>query len=103
MLTRYQAAILASQSTVADPTLAQPAPAHNRIGAALVVLSLVLAIGLLYAAFFSDRGPVSRTPQAAPTASIATPVIHPVASGFPEAALFLRHRPLEGDKTVSVW
>jgi hypothetical protein len=97
MLTEYEAAIVVKQSAVVgEPVQAPAVPAYNRIGAVLVVLSLFSAIGLLYAAFFTDRGQVSRAPHVAPAATVPAPLIHPVASGAPEAALFLRH-PLRAD------
>jgi hypothetical protein len=100
MLTEYEAAALDKQSASAGAP-AQPASADNRIGAVLVVLSLVSAIGLLYAAFFSDRGRVSPAPQPAAAASVPAPIFHPIASGLPEGVLFLRHRPSEsGDMAV---
>jgi hypothetical protein len=95
MLTEYEAAILAKQkATGGVPALGQLTPARNRIGAVLLALSVLSAVGLLYSAFF-HRGPVSSATRGVPDA--ATPVIHPVASGVPEGALFLRHRPLAGD------
>jgi hypothetical protein len=98
MLTDSEAAVLASQGAVAAGAASgQPGPAYTRIGAVLVALSLVAAIGLLHAAFFSDRGKVVRAPHAASVATIAIPIIQPMASGFPEGALFMRHRTLESE------
>jgi hypothetical protein len=38
-----------------------------------------------------------RAPHAASVATIAIPIIQPMASGFPEGALFMRHRTLESE------
>jgi hypothetical protein len=96
MPTEPEAAAPANQRPVAtSPAFAHPGPAYNRIGAMLVVLSLIAAIGMLHAAFFSDRGTGARASQVSPVAPTATPIMHPMASGVPEAALFLRHRPVE--------
>jgi hypothetical protein len=99
MLTEYEAAMLAKQRS-ADPAPIQAVSARNRIGAVLLALSVVSAVGLLYTAFF-HRGPVSSAARAVPAATVVTPIIHPAASGVPEGALFLRHRPFEGDARAS--
>jgi hypothetical protein len=100
MLTNYEAATLAKQKT-ADAARTQATPARNRIGAVLLALSVLSAVGLLYSAFFHP-GHVSSATRVVPSATVATPVLHPATSGHPEAALFLRHRPFEGDKPTSV-
>jgi uncharacterized membrane protein len=89
MLTQYEAAILARQKADDLVPAAQRTVAQDRIGTAMVALSLLAAVGLLYSAFFSERGHGSRTTQVVPAATIATPVIHPAVSGHPEAAIFL--------------
>jgi hypothetical protein len=90
MLSEYEAGMLAKQKATGGlPALGQATPARNRIGAALLALSVVAAVGLLYTAFF-HRGPVASAARV-PAAPVATPIIHPAASGLPEAALFLRH------------
>lgn len=97
MLSEYEAAMLAKQKS-ADSACDRARPARNRIGAALVALSVLSAVGLLYTAFF-HRGPVSAATRAVPTTTGASHIIHPVASGLPEGALFLRHR--ESAKTTA--
>ena len=90
MLTEYEAATLAKQKATGGlPALGQVTSARNRIGAVLLALSVVSAVGLLYSAFF-HRGHVASVARV-PAAPVATPIIHPAASGLPEAALFLRH------------
>jgi hypothetical protein len=103
MLSEYEAATLVRQKA-ADPALAQAAPARNRIGAVLLALSVVSAVGLLYSAFF-HRGPVSSATRVVPAATGATPIIHPAASGLPEAALFLRHasEPVQTTAEMAAW
>jgi len=96
MLSEYEAAMLTKQKS-ADPAPAPTAPARKRLAAVLVALSVFSAVGLLYAAFF-HRGPVSSATRDVPAGAIATPVIHPAASGLPEAALFLRHGLPKGDE-----
>ena len=96
MLTDYEAAMLAKQKVTGGKHI----PGRNRIGAVLLALSILSAVGLLYSAFF-HRGHVSSATRSVPSASVATPIIHPATSGLPEASLFLRHRPLEGDGRAS--
>ena len=91
MLTEYEAAILARQNAADLVPALQRTAGQNRIGMVMVALSLMSAVGLLYSAFFSDRGHVSRATQDVPGSTITAPVIHPGASGHPEAVLFLRH------------
>jgi hypothetical protein len=91
MLSEYEAAMLTKQKS-ADSAFAHAAPARNRIVAVLLALSVLSAVGLLYTAFF-HRGPVSAAAQAVPATTGASHIIQPAASGVPEAALFLRHRP----------
>ena len=91
MLTQYEAAMLARQKAADLVPAPQRTAAQNRIGMVMVALSLLSAVGLLYSAFFLERGHGSRTTRTAPASTIATPIIHPGASGHPEAALFLRH------------
>jgi hypothetical protein len=93
MLSEYEAAVLAREKGL-DPARGQAAPGRNRIGAVLLALSVLSAVGLLYSAFF-HRGPVASATRVDPAATSTTHIIHPGASGHPEAALFLRHRPLE--------
>lgn len=88
MLSEYEAAMLAKQKS-ADLPLAQATPARNRIGAVLLALSVLSAVGLLHSAFF-HRGHVASAARV-PAAPVATPIIHPAATGLPEASLFLRH------------
>jgi len=93
MLTNYEAATLAKQKVTGAKLAAGHAiPARNRIGAVLLALSVLSAIGLLYSAFF-PRSHVSSSTRSVPSASVVTPIIHPAMSGLPEAALFLRHGP----------
>ena len=99
MLSEYEAAMLTKQKS-ADPAPAQAAPALKRLAAVLLALSILSAVGLLYTAFF-NRGPVASATRAVPAAPAATPIIHPRASGVPEAALFLRHRPSEAGQTTA--
>jgi hypothetical protein len=90
MLTEYEATMLAKQKAPGgQPALGQVSSARNRIGAVLLALSILSAVGLLYSAFF-HRGHVASAARV-PAAPVATPIIHPAASGLPEAALFLRH------------
>lgn len=100
MLSEYEAATLAKQKT-ADPAPTRAAPARNRIGAVLLALSVLSAVGLLYTAFFHG-GPVSSATQVVPVATGATHVIHLAASGLPEAALFLRQRPSDAAASDAV-
>jgi hypothetical protein len=102
MLTEYEAAILARQKAADLVPALQRTAGQNRVGVVMVALSLLSAVGLLYSAFFSERGHVSRATQVVPASTIAIPIIHPGASGHPEAALFLRHRPFDGDMAASV-
>ena len=89
MLTEYEAAILARQKAADLVPAPQRTAAQNHIGMVMVALSLLSAVGLLYSAFFSERGHVSRATQVAPVSTISVPVIHPAPSGHPKAALFL--------------
>jgi len=90
MLSEYEASVLTRQRTGGgSPRLAHTGPVRNRVGAALVALSAVAAFGLLYSAFFSDPGPVSRATQVVPGSTIMNPLIHPAPNGHPKAALFL--------------
>lgn len=91
MLTEYEAAILARQNAADLVPALQRTAGQNRIGMVMVALSLMSAAGLLYSAFFSDRGHVSRATQDVPASTIEAPIVHPGASGHPEAVLFLRH------------
>jgi hypothetical protein len=94
MLSEYEASVfVGGKSANIDPALRQPA-ASNRIGVALVALSLLSALALLYSAWF-DWTPGPRAARAVPISTIAGPTTHPAASGLPEAALFLRHPPRE--------
>jgi hypothetical protein len=100
MLTEYEAATLAKQRAADAPLVREPL-ARNRIGAVLLVLSVLAAAGLLYSAFFTDRGHAARPIRAGSAPAGATLVLHPATSGLAEAALFLRHRPFEGDDQLS--
>ena len=107
MLSEYEASVLTRQRAGGGSLrLAHAAPLRNRVGAALVALCAVAAVGLLYSAFFSDRGPVSRATQVVPGSTIMNPVIHPAPTGHPKAALFLgrelRHRPAKPPRIVDV-
>jgi len=99
MLTEYEAAILARQKAADLIPAPQRTAAQNRIGMVMVALSLLSAVGLLYSAFFSERGQGSRATRVVPGSTITAPVIHPGASGHPEAALFSRH-PFEAVPTA---
>ena len=94
MSSEYEASMLVrGKSANISPALRQPA-ASNHIGIALVALSLLSALALLYSAWFGwTLGP--RAARAVPVSTIAGPTTHPAASGLPEAALFLRHPPRE--------
>lgn len=100
MLTAYEAALLARQKAVDLVPAPQRTIGQNRIGMAMVALSLMSAVGLLYSAFFAERGQVSRATQAAPASTIAAPVIHLPTNGLPEAALFLRNPAPANDKAA---
>ena len=90
MLSEYEASVLTRQRAGGGSLrLAPTGPVRHRIGAMLAALSAVVAVGLLYSAFFSDRGPVSRATQVVPGSTIMNPVIHPAPTGHPKAALFL--------------
>jgi hypothetical protein len=93
MLSEYEASVVAKEKA-ADPAEGQAAPVRNRIGAMLLALSVLSAIGLLYSAFF-HRGPVVSATRVVPSTTGTAHIIHPPTSGLPEAALFLRHRPFE--------
>lgn len=100
MLTEYEAAMLVKQRNAeAERPLAAAPSSRNRIGTVLLALSLLSAVGLLCVAL-SDRGPAARATRADSAGTIATPanlVIHPAASGLPEALPFLRERPLANE------
>jgi hypothetical protein len=99
MLSEYEAAMLAKQKS-ADSVRNQPRPSRNRIAAVLVALSVLSAVGLLYTAFF-HRGQDSSVVRAGPAAPVTAPIVHPRASGLPEAALFSRQGPREGEASTT--
>jgi hypothetical protein len=94
MLSEYEASTLVRTNAASIDPAPRRAVEANRIGIALLALSLLSALALLYSAWF-DWTPGPRTARAVPVSTIAGPVIHPAASGVPEAALFLRHPPRE--------
>jgi hypothetical protein len=100
MLTKYEATLLARQKAADLVPAPQRTAGQNRIGMAMVALSLLSAAGLLYSAFFAERGRVSRAVQVAPASIIATPVIHLPTNGLPESALFLRNPAPAGEKAA---
>jgi hypothetical protein len=100
MLTKYEAALLARQNTADLVPAPQRTAGQNRIGMVMVALSLMSAIGLLYSAFFAERGQVARATQVAPASTMATPVIHLPTNGLPESALFLRNPAPAGEKAA---
>ena len=94
MLSGYEtSSLLRTKAAGIDPASRRAVEA-NRIGIALLALSLLSALALLYSAW-SDWSPGPRTARAVPLSTIAGPMIHPATSGLPEAALFLRHPPRE--------
>jgi hypothetical protein len=95
MLSEYEASVLVRRKAANTDAAARRSAESNRIGVALFALSLMSALALLYSAWF-DWTPGPRRAQAVPVSAIAGPMIHPAASGLPDAALFLRHPPREG-------
>lgn len=96
MLSEYEAAMLTRHKSAGGDPRPGRAVKRNRIGVALVALSLLSALALLYSAWF-DWTPGPRATRTVATPAVAGPMVHPTASGLPEAALFLRQRPSEGD------
>jgi hypothetical protein len=100
MLTEYEAALLARQKAADLVPAPQRTVGQNRIGMVMVALSLMSAVGLLYSAFFAERGQVSRAARDVPASMTAAPILHPSTTGFAEAAVFLRNPAQVGEKAA---